>query len=80
MVVVGGVGTLRGPILGAIVLRALPELLRDLHDYRFTMYGGLIVLMMLFQPMGLLGDESTLMRWLRRGFARKAKVDYERAA
>lgn len=80
MVVVGGVGTLRGPILGAIVLRALPELLRDLQDYRFTMYGGLIVLMMLFQPMGLLGDDSTLMRWLRRGFARKEKVDYERAA
>ncbi len=66
MVVVGGVGTLRGPILGAIVLRALPELLRDLHDYRFAMYGGLIVLMMLFQPMGLLGDESTLMRGIRR--------------
>jgi branched-chain amino acid transport system permease protein len=78
MVVVGGVGTLRGPILGAIVLRALPELLRDLHDYRFAMYGGLIVLMMLFQPMGLLGDESTLMRALRRAF--KREVTNERAA
>lgn len=77
MVVVGGVGTLRGPILGAIVLRALPELLRDLHDYRFAMYGGLIVLMMLFQPMGLLGDESTLMRALRR--ALKREVTNERA-
>lgn len=77
MVVVGGVGTLRGPILGAIVLRALPELLRDLHDYRFAMYGGLIVLMMLFQPMGLLGDESTLMRALRR--ATKREVTNERA-
>jgi branched-chain amino acid transport system permease protein len=71
MVVVGGVGTLRGPILGAIVLRALPELLRDLHDYRFAMYGGLIVLMMLFQPMGLLGDESTLMRGIRRVLKRE---------
>ncbi|MCX7840012.1 MAG: branched-chain amino acid ABC transporter permease [Anaerolineae bacterium] len=78
MVVVGGVGTLRGPILGAIVLRALPELLRDLHDYRFAMYGGLIVLMMLFQPMGLLGDESTLMRAIRRAF--KREVTNERAA
>lgn len=78
MVVVGGVGTLRGPILGAIVLRALPELLRDLHDYRFAMYGGLIVLMMLFQPMGLLGDESTLMRAIRR--ALKREVTNERAA
>lgn len=78
MVVVGGVGTLRGPILGAIVLRALPELLRDLHDYRFAMYGGLIVLMMLFQPMGLLGDESTLMRAIRR--ALKREVTNEHAA
>lgn len=78
MVVVGGVGTLRGPIIGAIVLRALPELLRDLHDYRFAMYGGLIVLMMLFQPMGLLGDESTLMRAIRR--ALKREVTNERAA
>jgi branched-chain amino acid transport system permease protein len=78
MVVVGGVGTLRGPILGAIVLRALPELLRDLHDYRFAMYGGLIVLMMLFQPMGLLGDESTLMRGIRRIL--KREVTNERAA
>lgn len=72
MVVVGGVGTLRGPILGAIVLRALPELLRDLHDYRFAMYGGLIVLMMLFQPMGLLGAESTLMRGIRRLWKQEA--------
>ncbi len=80
MVVVGGVGTLRGPIIGAIILRALPELLREVHDYRFTLYGGLIVLMMLFQPMGLLGDDSTLMRGLRRLFVRKEKVDYEHAA
>jgi branched-chain amino acid transport system permease protein len=66
MVVVGGVGTLRGPIFGAIVLRALPELLRGLQDYRFTVYGALLVVMMLFQPMGLLGDESALWRWLKQ--------------
>lgn len=76
MVVVGGAGTLRGPIFGAIVLRVLPELLRGVQDYRFTIYGALLVLMMLFQPMGLLGDDSVLWRWLKRVFAprRRAKA------
>ncbi|MGB9640844.1 MAG: branched-chain amino acid ABC transporter permease [Anaerolineales bacterium] len=63
MVIFGGVGTLRGPIIGAIVLRLAPELLRFIQDYRFTLYGGLLVLMMLFQPMGLLGNDSWL--WQR---------------
>lgn len=84
MVVVGGVGTLRGPILGAIVLRALPEMLREVQDYRFSIYGALIVLMMLFQPMGLLGDDSALLRGFRRVFKRQPKyerrAEYERAA
>lgn len=66
MVIFGGAGTLRGPIVGAIILKAAPELLRVVQGYRFTLYGGLLVLMMLFQPMGLLGDESFLWRWFRR--------------
>ncbi len=66
MVVFGGVGTLRGPIVGAIILKAAPELLRFVQDYRFTLYGALLVLMMLFQPHGLLGDESWLWMQLRR--------------
>lgn len=74
MVVVGGAGTLRGPIFGAIILRALPELLRGLQDYRFTIYGALLVLMMLFQPMGLLGDDSVLWRWLKRVFSPRRNV------
>lgn len=65
MVIFGGVGTLRGPIVGAIVLRLAPELLRFIQDYRFTLYGALLVLMMLFQPMGLLGDNSWLWNRLR---------------
>lgn len=79
MVVVGGVGTLRGPIFGAILLRLLPELLRGLVDYRFTVYGALLVLMMLFQPMGLLGDDSALWRGLKRLVAPRRKEPYEPA-
>ncbi|MFB0545609.1 MAG: branched-chain amino acid ABC transporter permease [Anaerolineae bacterium] len=72
MVVFGGVGTLRGPILGAIILKAAPEALRFVQDYRFAIYGGLLIFMMMFQPMGLIGDGSFLWRnlgrlWDRRG-------------
>ncbi len=66
MVIFGGVGTLRGPIVGAIILKAAPEMLRFVQDYRFTLYGALLVLMMLFQPMGLLGDDSWLWTKLQR--------------
>lgn len=72
MVVFGGVGTLRGPILGAIILKSSPEMLRFVQDYRFTIYGALLVLMMLFQPMGLIGDGSWLWRNLTRLFRRRA--------
>jgi branched-chain amino acid transport system permease protein len=72
MVIFGGVGTLRGPILGAIILKAAPEMLRFAQDYRFTIYGALLVLMMLFQPMGLIGDDSWLWRNLTRLFRRQA--------
>lgn len=62
MVVVGGVGTIRGPLVGAILLGAAPELLRFADDYRMILYGGVIVLMMRFQPQGLLGEDSFLLR------------------
>lgn len=68
MVIFGGIGTLRGPIVGAILLRLIPELLRFIQDYRFTFYGALLVLMMLFQPMGLLGNESWVWRQITRWF------------
>lgn len=77
MVIFGGVGTLRGPVVGAIVLRVAPELLRFMQDYRFTIYGALLVLMMLFQPMGILGDGSWLWRSLQRLFARKKPAPQE---
>ncbi|RMF28458.1 MAG: branched-chain amino acid ABC transporter permease, partial [Chloroflexi bacterium] len=69
MLVLGGMGTVRGAVFGAVLLRALPELLRTVGDYRYTLYGGTLVLMMLFQPMGLLGEESWLWRQLT-GLAR----------
>jgi branched-chain amino acid transport system permease protein len=71
MVVFGGPGTLRGPIVGAIILKAAPEMLRFVQDYRFAIYGALLVVMMLFQPMGLIGEGSWLWRNLSRPFQKK---------
>lgn len=66
MVVVGGIGTIRGPIFGAILLGTAPELFRFMADYRMIVYGGLLVLMMRFQPQGLLGDNSFIIRGIRK--------------
>jgi len=66
MVVVGGVGTIRGPLIGALLLGAAPEVLRFAENYRMIMYGGIIVIMMRFQPQGLLGDNSFLLRSAHR--------------
>ena len=47
IVVLGGMGSVRGSILAAIVLQALPELLRDFSDYRMLLYSILLIIIML---------------------------------
>ena len=66
MVVFGGIGTLRGPILGAIFLGALPEISRPVMEYRTLLYGVLLLLLMRYQPGGILGEGSVLIRGWRR--------------
>jgi branched-chain amino acid transport system permease protein len=53
MVLVGGIGTFTGPIIGALLLTLGVELLRTLGDYRLMIYGALVVLIMHFMPKGL---------------------------
>jgi len=55
MVVLGGMGSLPGAILGAFLLTVLPELLRELANYRMLIFGAALVVMMIFRPQGLLG-------------------------
>ncbi len=66
MVVLGGLGTLRGALLGALTLGLAPELFRFLRDYRMLTYGALLVVLMRFLPAGLLGDNSVFWQWLLR--------------
>ena len=53
IVIVGGMGSLPGVILGAFVLKGVPELLRELADYRLLVFGALLVVMMIVRPEGL---------------------------
>ena len=53
IVIVGGMGSLPGVVLGAFVLKGLPELLRELEDYRLLVFGALLVVMMIVRPEGL---------------------------
>ncbi|MBW2022046.1 MAG: branched-chain amino acid ABC transporter permease [Deltaproteobacteria bacterium] len=62
MIVLGGTGTIWGPILGAILLGVLPELFRPLVNYRILFYTIILLLMIRFQPGGLLGEESVARR------------------
>ena len=60
IVILGGMGTLRGMFVGAIILIAFPEVSRFLMEYRFVLYGAILVLMMRFRPQGLMGWKSRL--------------------
>lgn len=53
IVIVGGMGSLPGIVLGAFVLKGMPELLRELEDYRLLVFGALLVVMMIVRPEGL---------------------------
>jgi len=53
MVIVGGMGTMVGPVVGAIVLTFLPELLRGFGELRLMIYGLALTLVVLFMPGGI---------------------------
>ena len=55
MVVLGGMGSIPGIILGAFLLITLPEIFREFQDYRMLAFGIALVAMMIFRPQGLLG-------------------------
>ncbi len=53
IVIVGGMGSIPGVVLGALVLKGLPELLRQLDVFRLLVFGALLVVMMIVRPEGL---------------------------
>ena len=54
LIIVGGIASNPGIVVGAIVLIGLPELLREFSDFRFLLYGVLLIIMMINRPQGLI--------------------------
>ena len=75
LVIFGGMGTISGPILGAIVLISFPEVLRSFQQYRFIVYGFILVLMMRFRPQGVLGGLSNRPCEMPKG-VKLPEIDY----
>lgn len=57
LIIVGGIGSLPGVVVGAAILVGLPELLREFAEFRMLMYGVLLVVMMLARPEGFIPSE-----------------------
>jgi branched-chain amino acid transport system permease protein len=85
IVILGGMGSMRGIVVGALVLIALPNLLREFEAYRFLLYGALLIYMMLQRPEGFIPsrrraaelheEDRTQDQWLREA---QAEVEGER--
>ncbi|MBR6084002.1 MAG: branched-chain amino acid ABC transporter permease [Spirochaetales bacterium] len=86
MVVLGGMGSMLGSVISAVVLTALPEVLRSFSEYRMVVYSLALVLMMLFRPKGLMGTYdfsmgNTIENIINRiRFCRKKKPDADETA
>ncbi|MGD8191497.1 branched-chain amino acid ABC transporter permease [Brevibacillus ginsengisoli] len=57
-VVLGGLGSVSGVVLGAVLVIALPELLRSVEDWRFVLFGVALIVMMVYRPQGLWPAQS----------------------
>lgn len=68
----GGSEVIWGPIFGAVFLSTMPEFLRVISEYRFMIYGALLVLMMAFRPQGVI--DINVVNWIK-GLRKKKKED-----
>ena len=58
MVVLGGMGSIRGAVVGALLLGTLPELLRGFDQYRMLLFGLSMIIIMRLRPQGLFGPAA----------------------
>jgi branched-chain amino acid transport system permease protein len=70
MVVLGGMGSITGSVIAALVLTILPEALRQFADYRLLVYSGMLIAMMLFRPKGLMGTKELSITKIGEGIKR----------
>ncbi len=66
MVILGGMGSLAGSVVGAVLLTVLPELFRQFKDYQDLAYGAMLVILLIFRPQGLLGGGKLSLKFLQK--------------
>ena len=66
MIILGGLGSIVGSVLGAILLTVLPEALRGFAEYRMVIYSLLLIILMITRPQGLLGKTDLFKKWRKR--------------
>jgi branched-chain amino acid transport system permease protein len=77
LIIVGGMGSIPGVIVGSIALVGLPELLREFAEYRLLVYGAALVVMMLLKPEGLWPSEIRRRELHEEGFVEAPKETSE---
>ena len=77
MVIFGGLGSIGGSVIGAVLLTFLPELLRSFANWRLVFYGAAVVLIMISRPQGLMGgmELTDIWRKLRSGGRKRRGAD-----
>jgi branched-chain amino acid transport system permease protein len=75
LVIVGGVNSIPGIILGAFALKGLPEILREVQNYRQLAFGALLIVMMLMRPEGLWPSSRPLIEKGDRSQIEENKTD-----
>ncbi|ALM85628.1 branched-chain amino acid ABC transporter ATP-binding protein/permease [Bordetella sp. N] len=75
VVVLGGAGTVAGPVIGALIVGALPEVLASLEDYRLLFFGALLLVVLWVAPDGLVGLWRQVMGRLSAARARPLSVN-----
>lgn len=63
VVVIGGMGSIRGVIAGAVILILVPEYLRDFAEFRMLLFGAIMVLVMVFRPQGLISAKRKVYKY-----------------
>jgi len=58
MIAIGGLGSIEGAVLGAVLLTVLPEAFRSFDSYRMIIYSLALILIMIYRPQGILGQKS----------------------
>lgn len=66
MIIVGGLGSITGAVVGGIFVAASLELMRDFQEYRLVLYALLLVAIMLLRPQGLFGTRELPSLWAKR--------------